>query len=107
MSRVKRTSRETLARAVSERDFMESVIEYAELLEWLVFRVHDSRRSPEGWPDLSMARDDRLLFAELKRVSEKPTGHQRVWLTTLVSTGRCEVHIWTPLDWPLIEERLR
>jgi len=100
-------ARETLARAVSEKDFAQSVVELAELLEWLVFRVHDSRRSPEGWPDLSMARDDRLIFAELKRVGEKPTGGQRVWLTTLTQTGKAEVHIWTPACWSEIERILR
>ena len=60
--------------AVSERDFQRQVIELAETMGWeLIYHTHDSRRSREGFPDLIMVRDGRLLALELKTETGRAT----------------------------------
>ncbi len=89
-----------------EADFQASVIELAGVLGWLSFHVHDSRRSPRGFPDLTMVRGDRLLFAELKRGCRKPTEPQTAWLAALDQARRVSAHVWRPTDWTEIAKEL-
>ena len=90
-----------------EADFQASVIKLAGIHGWLAYFTFDSRRSPRGFPDLTMVRGDRLLFAELKRGRRRPTGPQTAWLTALDHAQRVSAHVWRPPDWPEIEQALR
>ena len=54
------------AAAVTEKQFMQQVIELARVLGFKVYHTHDSRRSQSGWPDLAMVKTGRLVLAELK-----------------------------------------
>jgi hypothetical protein len=45
---------------MSERVFMEAVLEQARWRGWLCYHTHDSRRSPEGFPDVIAVRGERL-----------------------------------------------
>lgn len=102
-----RTARAALDAATSERDFAQLVADTARLNGWRVYRTWSSKHSPAGFPDLCMARDDgRLLFAELKRESGKPTAAQRDWLAALATVAGVEVWLWRPSDWPAIEREL-
>jgi hypothetical protein len=51
----------------------------------------------KGWPDLTLVRGDRLIFAELKSTEGKLTDDQVEWLTMLGNVGT--VAIWRPCDW--------
>ena len=105
--------------AVKEKDFQRAVIELAEMLEWRVYHTHDSRGSQPGFPDLTMVRRQRLIFAELKRQDGNPTDEQTAWLTELgrvadwtkeerpIGTPIVEVFLWRPSDWPEIEQALK
>ena len=78
----------------------------AELHGWLVYHTHDSRRSQPGFPDLTMVRHGRLIFAELKKDGAYPTPEQRRWLHELKRASQ-KVYLWRPSDWREIEEVLR
>jgi hypothetical protein len=106
----------TTAPAQTEAQFQKAVIDAAHLLGW---RVHHTRpaRSGKGWrtpiqgdagfPDLVLARGERVIFAELKRDRRsKPTPEQAAWLETL-GTSHLDVYIWRPEDWDDIERILR
>ena len=92
--------------SLSEADFQKTVIELAKLHRWLVYHTHDSRRSAPGFPDLTMVRDGRIIFAELKVGRNNPTESQLLWISEL---RRCldDVYLWRPCDWREIEEVLR
>jgi hypothetical protein len=58
-----------------------------------------------GWPDLTMVRGTRLIFAELKAQRAPIPGaeQQRV---LLILSDAAEVYHWRPSDWPMILEVL-
>src|SRR5215831_11953460 len=98
---------------LTEKQFMQAVIDRAQELGWMVFHPHDSRRSPAGFPDLVMVRVDargnaRLEAAELKVGDRGPTPAQRTWLGLLEAVRECAresgfggvgVRLWSPEDW--------
>lgn len=90
----------------TEAQFQQAIIDLARALGWRVFHPFDSRRSDPGFPDLTMARSERLLFAELKTETGKVSPTQREWLEAIVATGN-EIRIWRPSDWAGIERELR
>ena len=103
MGRVRSMKMDTL---VTEKDFMESVVELARLTGWLCYHTHDARRSEPGFPDLAMTRGGRVVFAELKSDKGKVSPAQREWLTALASCPGVEVFVWRPADWDEIERTL-
>jgi hypothetical protein len=71
-------------------------------LKW--FHVHDSRRSPSGWPDLVIARHHvhghpwgAVVFRELKAQAGKVTPAQEAWLEALTWAG-LDAGVWRPSD---------
>jgi hypothetical protein len=85
-----------------ERELLQQVRDLARLLGWRVYHTHDSRRSPEGFPDLVLVRPPRLLFVELKREGRGPTLAQHGWLEALAAVPGVEVYLWRPGDWELV-----
>ena len=94
------------ASTLTETDFQRTVIEMAEINRWLVYHTHDSRRSAPGFPDLVLARDGKLVFAELKTMGNYPSEAQNTWLTEL-QKAHPHVFVWRPCDWRDIEAILR
>lgn len=114
----------------SEAGFQAAVVEYAQIRQWaLVYHTHDSRRSPEGFPDLVLVRGERIVFAELKSQAGRTSPQQEAWLAGLrrvavaaagmererVAYGIVDVaeppivsvFLWRPSDWPSIEKELK
>jgi hypothetical protein len=85
------------ARPVSEADFQSQVLDH--------FHVHDSRRSPHGFPDLVLCRPPELVFAELKSATGRLTAEQSAWLELLRACGQ-RVFCWRPADWAEITATL-
>ena len=81
----------------SERNLQNRILEAAKALGWLTYHTHDSRRSAPGYPDLTLVRSRRLIFAELKSVKGKVTAEQQEWLDRLSATG-AECYTWRPAD---------
>jgi hypothetical protein len=96
---------------MSEAQLQNQVIRLAETFGWSWYHTHDSRRSPAGFPDLVLARDGWLIFAELKRQGQSPTKKQQEWLSALGAvnrrTGWVTVAVWHPQDLPRIQTMLR
>ena len=91
-----------------EADFQASVMELAGVHGWLAFHPHDSRRSVAGFPDLTLVRANRLLFAEVKRSARhKLAEAQAAWLAALDQAEHVSAHVWRPSDWNEIERLLR
>jgi VRR-NUC domain-containing protein len=122
----------TAARPLLERDFQRQVTDLAGLRGWSWLHIRagrtaDSWRTPisgplgKGWPDLVLVRprDSRLIFAELKREGGTLRPEQDDVLVVLAhldsanatGPGRqvpfTQVFVWTPADWPQIEQVLR
>ena len=100
--------------AITEAEFMRQVTDLAEMLGWSWAHFRPARtahgwRTPvsgplgAGWPDLTLVRDDRLVFVELKRrATARPSADQTFALTLLAAAA--ETYVWYPED---IEEIAR
>jgi len=92
---------------MTEKEFLQQVRDLAKLCGWLVYHTYDSRRSPEGFPDLVLVRGDKVIFAELKSERGRVRPEQRMWLDALEKVRKVEVCLWRPNDWDRIVELLR
>ena len=91
---------------ISEKDFMESIVQLARNTGWMVYHPYDSRRSEPGFPDLVMTKHKRLVIAEIKTEKGKTSPAQDKWLETLRTARGVKVKLWRPSDWPEIERTL-
>ncbi len=118
-----------LTAQVSEDELQSTIIHAAKVFGW---RVHHDRaarnargkwathiQGDAGFPDLVLARDGRVVFAELKRADGRVSEAQHAWLEALGRPGGTpsqqavdpkanpEVYVWRPIDLPEIMEILR
>ena len=109
----------TVNRLITEKEFLATVVEFAQAKGWQVHHVlearHYAKRIGPGYPDLTMVRGDRLLFVELKSEKGKLSAPQRQWLYALSGVGKTldnadhgpvETYVFRPHDWPEIEKVL-
>ena len=92
-----------------ERAFQRRVVKAARLFGWqLIYWTYDSRRSPEGYPDLTLCRPPRLVFAELKAddAPKRLPLQQEAWGDALQRCTGVEWYCWRPRDWPQVEKIL-
>jgi hypothetical protein len=83
---------------VGEEAFLQLVLDLARWCGWAVYHTRDSRRSPEGFPDLVLCRPPRVVYAELKTATGKVGAAQERWLARLRDCQR-EAYLWRPDDW--------
>lgn len=105
---------------MTEKDWQSWVVELAQLMGWRIahFRPADTGkgwRTPmlgsPGWPDLTLVRPPRLLFAELKvnpatQIKGRPSPEQELWLAELRQVPGAEVYVWRPPDKDQVIETL-
>jgi len=91
---------------ISEAAFQSAVRRVAKGYGWSVMHVHDSRRSPAGFPDLVMVRKNLCIFAELKTADGVLTLAQWHWLQALGQVEKTEASLWRPEDMEEIRRRL-
>jgi hypothetical protein len=94
--------------ALSEAEFQQRVMDAARMAGWMCvhFRPAKSQRGrwvtpmagDKGFPDLVLAKDGRVLLAELKTDKGKPTAEQQAWLAAVGGHGR----LWRPENWPAV-----
>lgn len=98
------------AKAMSEAQLQDQVVELAKRMGFISYHTFDSRRSAPGFPDLVLVhpKQRRILWRELKSETGTPTPEQKVWISTLLLVGE-DVDIWRPRDWVSgrIEKELR
>lgn len=96
---------------LTEEQFLQQIIAIAHLYHWQVAHFRPARtdkgwRTPvaadgKGFPDLVMARDGAVIFAELKADGKQPSPEQWQWINQLGA------HVWHPGDFDAIVEILR
>lgn len=86
-------------RPISEAQFQAQVVEMAEWLGWRTYHPFDSRRSNPGFPDLTLVRDGRLVMAELKDDTSKPTPEQLAWYADLLLVQDAAPDVFTSRIW--------
>ena len=92
---------------VDEKAFQAAVEELAGTLAWKYYHPRNSRGSKEGYPDLTMTRGRRVIFAELKTEEGEQTADQKNWGEVLAGVGgNVEYYLWKPSDWIKIEKIL-
>lgn len=102
-----RTSKQPLPKETPEGVLLAEIRKLAKLNGFETFHVYDSRRSEYGYPDLTLVKPGRLIFAELKSRQGKLTHEQFVWLDLLKhSVQGVEVYCWRPSDWETITQTL-
>jgi VRR-NUC domain len=92
---------------ITEKDFLQQVIDLARLCGWKVYHTFDARRSAPGYPDLTLvhpARGD-FFLAELKSATGRLSPAQATWLDALRRAG-IECYLWRPSDFNAIVSRL-
>ena len=92
---------------LTERDFQRQVLDLAGILGWLVYHPFLSKWSERGFPDLTLVRPPRVVFAELKRDGGRPTPAQAEWLGVLGLCHGVETYLWRPADLTEIAAVLR
>jgi hypothetical protein len=88
-----------LDKVITEKEFSQQVRQLAILKGYKVYHTFLSIYSDVGFPDLVIAKEDKLIFAELKTERGKVSQAQKDWLGVLASTKKCECFIWRPSDW--------
>lgn len=78
------------------------IVEAARYHGWWVYHPYDSRRSQAGWPDLTLIRPPRIVFAELKNATGIITNDQREVIELLNDCTGVEAYVWRPDDWPAV-----
>ena len=92
---------------MTEAELQAWVLETAQLHGWLCHHAYVSYTAPRGrkgqlrtnpgFPDLVLAKGDRLIFAELKTQKGRIRPEQKVWLEELNGV------VWRPSDMEQIE----
>jgi hypothetical protein len=84
---------------MTEDDLLRSVRKLAGYTGWIFYHTRWSKGSEAGFPDcvLANAKQQRVIYAELKSPTGTPTPAQVLWLDTLDAAG-CETALWRPLD---------
>ena len=80
---------------VTEEQFLAAVTERAGYAGLLVYHTYDSRRSDPGFPDLVLAGDRGVIFAELKTDHGELSNAQVAWKWKLLGGG-CNWKLWRP-----------
>jgi hypothetical protein len=87
---------------------MQAVVRLAREQKYLVYHTQNSKRSPEGFPDLICARaGSPLLAIETKTDTGQVTPAQAAWLEALAGCTGVVAECWRPAQLQDIVERLR
>lgn len=97
---------------ISEADLQKAIIDLAHLLRWRVAHFRAAQTGERwmtavsadgaGFPDLVMARDGRVVIAELKAAKGRISDAQAEWIAELrpeMAGARLRVFVWRPADW--------
>lgn len=93
---------------VSEKAFMDAVVRLAKQHGWMAYHTWSSKRSPEGFPDLVLAKAGQPLYTvELKINTGQVTLAQQAWLAALAGCTGVAAEVWRPAQLEEIAARLR
>ena len=97
-----------------EADFQAQVVELATLCGWKIHHDRGDYREciagDPGFPDLVLARNGKVIIAELKTETGELSSIQREWLTELGAFSAYELslrlQVWRPVDLEIIAKLL-
>jgi hypothetical protein len=92
---------------MTEKAFMQVVLDAARLLGWRCYHPFDSRRSAPGFPDICCVKPGRLIFIETKGSKGRVSPDQEAWIETLATVPGVTALIAWPDQWDEIEQALR
>jgi hypothetical protein len=91
-----------------EKEFQDRVASLARIHKWKCYSVPDSRRATlSGFPDLTLFRNGRLIFAELKREKGRVSPAQKDIMDELAKIPCASVYLWRPSNWDEIIKILK
>jgi hypothetical protein len=93
---------------ISEKEFMQQVIDFARLTGHYCYHTLDSRGSEPGMTDLVILKItlERPLFVETKTEHGELTPHQQMVRDILEAMPGADYRLWRPSSWPEIERTL-
>ena len=80
-----------------EAPLMAKVKKLAVLYGFRYYHTRNSRRSDEGYPDVTMVKGGRLIYAELKSKTGTVDPEQWEWLRDLAAAD-AETYVWRPAE---------
>ncbi len=101
------SARQNLLGDVTEKEWMDQLVQLALLNKYLVYHTYRSDRSQPGYPDLTLVRANPpdVLWVECKRQNGRVSPAQTQWIDTLKAAG-CDAYIWRPSDIDVAVARL-
>jgi hypothetical protein len=101
-----RSAFDQVSGTVSEKAFMDTILQAAEIYGWFAYHTYDSRRSTAGFPDLVLIKPPHVLFLEVKRENGRLTVAQADVLALLWDCDDVKAAMVRPSDWEQIVEWL-
>ena len=84
---------------MDEKTFQKAIKNFAQDLGYLHYHTHDPRGSEPGYPDSTISKGGRLIYAELKSAKGSLSNDQREWINALINVQGVECYVWKPKDW--------
>lgn len=102
---------------ISEQEFQTQVVDLARRFGWRYFHARPGMTKGGRWatqmsgdvgfPDLTMVRDNWLIFAELKSAAGTATDQQMKWFHALNDVEHVSSVLWRPHHLETVAELLR
>ena len=93
---------------VTEAVFQTAIRRLAQQHGWLYYHTYLSKKSAEGYPDVTLAKIGApLILAELKTITGQLTKAQEAWLEALAGSTGVVSCVWRPTDLEAIVKLLR
>ena len=81
---------------ITEKEFMSQVKDLAKIYHWKFYHPFLSKWSERGYPDITLIRPPRIIFAELKREGGVLSPSQQEWAELLRACPGIEYYLWRP-----------
>jgi hypothetical protein len=107
MAEVIKTIGKSSLPALTEKDFLRQIKDLAKICHWRVYHPFLSKWSERGYPDITLVRPPRLIFAELKAEKGVLSESQCEWAELLQACPGVEYYCWKPSDFDAIVEILK
>ena len=92
-------ARDTLDEAISEKDFLATIIKACKLKHLYYYHPYRSDKSVEGWPDIAFILNGVLHLWELKKQKGVVSGSQQDWIDELQTCAGVDARIMRSSDW--------
>lgn len=92
---------------ITEAQFQRQITDLADITGWAWYHTHDSRKSPVGYPDLTLLRGASVIILEVKTETGKLRAGQQDWIDRWAQVPGVIAAVVRPADWERIAEWLR